>query len=98
MNHLVKVISRFTGPVSVRRHEEWVLEISPVEKLHQFNRRIETLSQMNKAGVLDLSGSLSRLRAPQQPAAAFAARGLDQRRTTGAPLPAQSLGPLEPEA
>jgi integrase len=63
VNHLIKVIGRFTGPVCARRLEEWVMEVSPVEKLHQFNRRIETVSQMNKLGVLDLRESLSRLRA-----------------------------------
>lgn len=63
VNHLIKVIGRFSGPVCARRPEEWVMEVSPVEKLHQCNRRIETVSQRNNADVLDLSESFSHLRA-----------------------------------
>jgi hypothetical protein len=99
VNHLVKVIGRFSGPVSARRLEDWVLEISPVEKLHQFNRRIETLSQMNKAGVLDLSESLSRLRALRPKGAAEKIRKASSQKVRVIPADAELeawLDQLEP--
>ena len=99
VNHLVKVIGRFSGPVSARRLEEWVLEISPVEKLHQFNRRIETLSQMNKAGVLDLSETLSRLRALRPKGAAEKIRKASSQKVRVIPADAELeawLDQLEP--
>ena len=62
INDLRKRIAQFRGPVEARRLQAWVLEHDPRLQLKSFNRRIETLSQIQRSGQMDLTAELQRLR------------------------------------
>ena len=62
INDLHKRIALFKGPVEPKRLQAWVLEHDPRLQLKSFNRRIETLSQIHRSGLMDLTAVLQRLR------------------------------------
>lgn len=62
INDLRKRIAMFRGPVEAKRLQVWVQEHDPRLQLKSFNRRIETLSQIHRSGLMDLSAELQILR------------------------------------
>jgi integrase len=62
INDLRKRIAVFRGPVEPQKLQAWVLEHDPRLQLKSFNRRIETLSQIHRSGLMDLTSVLQRLR------------------------------------
>jgi integrase len=62
INDLDKRIALFSGPVEPKKLQAWVLEHDPRLQLKSFNRRIETLSQIHRSGLMDLTAVLQRLR------------------------------------
>ena len=62
VNDLRKRIALFRDPVAPDMLERWAMELDPRSQLKSFNRRIETLSQIHRSGLLDLSGVLQKLR------------------------------------
>ena len=70
INDLRKRIARFRDPVDPQQLQNWAQEKDPLRSLKSFNRRIETLSQIHRSGLLDLSAVLERLRAMRPKGAA----------------------------
>lgn len=62
INDLQKRIALLRGPVEAARLQAWALELDPRLQLKSFNRRIETLSQVHRSGLLDLTAVLQHLR------------------------------------
>ena len=62
INDLRRRIALLRGPIQAKTLADWVLEYDPRLQLKSFNRRIETLSQIHRSGLLDLSQELQRLR------------------------------------
>ncbi|MFM8260090.1 MAG: hypothetical protein ACKN83_09760 [Vulcanococcus sp.] len=62
INDLQKRIAVLRGPVEAARLKAWALELDPRLQLKSFNRRIETLSQVHRSGLLDLTVELQHLR------------------------------------
>ena len=62
INDLQKRIALLRGPVEASRLQAWALELDPRLQLKSFNRRIETLSQVHRSGLLDLTAVLQHLR------------------------------------
>lgn len=62
VNHLTKAIAGFQGPVCGSRLKAWAEEVDPVAEPRQFTRRIDTISQIHKAGLLNLADILEELR------------------------------------
>ena len=62
MNDLRLRIARFRDPVDAQMLLRWVLELDPINRLKSFNRRIETISQIQRSGLLDLGSVLDQLR------------------------------------
>jgi len=58
----LKTIGGFTGEVSAKALELWAMEADPVKKPHAFRNRVDTLSQINKANLIDLDPLLKTLR------------------------------------
>jgi len=70
INDLRLRIARFRNPVDPQHLLRWCLELDPVTSFKSFNRRIETLSQMQRSGLLDLAAVQERLRAMRPKGAA----------------------------
>lgn len=62
INDLRKRVAFLRGPIETKTLANWVLEYDPRLQLKSFNRRIETLSQIHRSGLMDLSQDLQRLR------------------------------------
>ena len=62
INDLRLRIAHLRGPVDAQLLMRWAQEVDPLTRLKSFNRRIETLSQIHRSGLLDLSGVLQKLR------------------------------------
>ena len=60
--HLAE-IATLTGPVCAAELEDWAKQRSPITQPSAFRNRLETISHIGKAGVLDVDESLKRLRA-----------------------------------
>ncbi len=58
----LKTIGGFTGEVSTKALELWAMEADPVKTPHAFRNRVDTLSQVNKANLIDLDPLLKTLR------------------------------------
>lgn len=58
----LKTIGGFTGEVSTKALELWAMEADPVKTPHAFRNRVDTLSQINKANLIDLEPLLKTLR------------------------------------
>ena len=58
----LKTIGGFTGEVSTKALERWAMEADPVKTPHAFRNRVDTLSQVNKANLIDLDPLLKTLR------------------------------------
>ena len=58
----LKTIGGFTGEVSAKALERWAMEADPVKVPYAFRNRIDTLSQVNKANLIDLEPLLKTLR------------------------------------
>ena len=58
----LKTIGGFTGEVSTKALEQWAMEADPVKTPYAFRNRIDTLSQVNKANLIDLDPLLKTLR------------------------------------
>lgn len=56
-------LEQMTGKVTTAALERWAKQKSPITEPSAFRNRLETLSHINKAGVLDLKDSLERLKA-----------------------------------
>lgn len=74
--HLVE-IATLTGPVCAAELEAWAKERNPITQPSAFRNRLETLSHINKAGVLEMKPSIERLKALRPTGAAK--REQDQR-------------------
>jgi hypothetical protein len=59
----LRTIAAFTGAVTAQRLEQWASESDPIAQSSPFRRRIETLSQIQASGLLDLQEVIIRQRA-----------------------------------
>ena len=62
LNDLEKRVAALTGPVCPETLLLWAKEIDPVSARRSFDRRLETLSQIHKSGLLNLSHEIELLR------------------------------------
>jgi len=80
INDLRKRIARFRDRVDPQLLQNWAQEKDPLRNLKSFDRRIETLSQIQRSGLLDLSSVLEWLRAMRPKGAAEKVRKASAKR------------------
>ncbi|MFM7675368.1 MAG: hypothetical protein ACKO5F_07240 [Synechococcus sp.] len=62
INDLKLRVARFRDPADPQRLLSWAMEVNPLTHLKRFNRRIETISQIHRSGLMDLTAVLQQLR------------------------------------
>ncbi len=62
MNDLKLRVARFRDPADPQQLLSWTMEVNPLSQLKRFNRRIETISQIHRSGLMDLTAVLQQLR------------------------------------
>jgi integrase len=70
INDLRLRIACFRDPVDPQLLLRWCVELDPMTRLKNFNRRIETLSQIQRSGLLDLAAVLEQVRSMRPKGAA----------------------------
>nr|WP_231597906.1 hypothetical protein [Synechococcus sp. CBW1002] len=62
INDLKLRVARFRDPADPQRLLSWAMEVNPLTHLKRFNHRIETISQIHRSGLMDLTAVLQQLR------------------------------------
>jgi integrase len=62
VNDLKLRVARFRDPADPQQLLSWAMEVNPLSQLKRFNRRIETISQIHRSGLMDLTAVLQQLR------------------------------------
>lgn len=95
INDLEKRIAGLSGPVMGVTLVHWVREIDPSKARRSFDRRIETLSQIHKSGLLNLTQELEELRNLRPTGAAERLRKRSSQRVRVVPSDAEIEGWLD---
>ncbi len=62
VNALKLRVARFRDPADPQQLLCWAMEVNARSQLKRFNRRIETISQIQRSGLMDLTAGLQQLR------------------------------------